>query len=39
MDWEASKITQPYSIKGMVAELAATIGPEVMKNSAVKIFG
>ena len=36
--WEESKITDPTSIKGMAAELAAIIGPKVMENSAMQLF-
>ncbi|EFQ99259.1 arginyl-tRNA-protein transferase 1 [Nannizzia gypsea CBS 118893] len=36
--WEDSSVTNPQSIKGIVAELAASLGPEVVKNSAVVMF-
>jgi hypothetical protein len=37
--WEESKITDPQSLKGIVAELAAALGPEVVKGgSAVTLF-
>lgn len=37
--WETSKITDPQSIKGIVAELAAALGPEVVGGgSAVNLF-
>lgn len=36
--WDEWKLDDPYSIKGIVGELAATIGPEVMKDSAVVLF-
>jgi arginine-tRNA-protein transferase len=32
-------MTEPQSIKGIVAELAAVLGPKVVKNSAVDLFG
>ncbi|KAJ5317080.1 hypothetical protein N7508_001588 [Penicillium antarcticum] len=38
VDWEKSTITSPMSIKGMVAELAAALGPNIVKNSAVDLF-
>jgi arginine-tRNA-protein transferase len=31
-------IDEPQSIKGIVAELAAVLGPVVMKDSAVVLF-
>lgn len=31
-------ITDPQSLKGIVAELAASLGPEVVKRSAVTII-
>ncbi|KAL4777447.1 arginine-tRNA-protein transferase [Aspergillus nidulans var. acristatus] len=36
--WEKMPIDEPQSIKGIVAELAATLGPTVMKDSAVVLF-
>jgi arginyl-tRNA---protein transferase len=37
--WESSKITDPQSLKGIVAELAAALGPEVVGGgSAVNLF-
>jgi hypothetical protein len=36
--WDDSSMTDPQSIKGIAAELAATIGPEVMQGSAVVLF-
>jgi arginine-tRNA-protein transferase len=38
VDWEKSSVTSPMSIKGMVAELAAALGPNIVKNSAVDLF-
>ncbi|KAJ5776163.1 uncharacterized protein N7511_001174 [Penicillium nucicola] len=38
VDWEKSTITSPMSIKGMVAELAAALGPNIVKDSAVDLF-
>ncbi|KAJ6072734.1 hypothetical protein N7467_010819 [Penicillium canescens] len=38
VDWEKTTITSPMSIKGMVAELAAVLGPNIVKNSAVDLF-
>lgn len=32
-------MTDPQSIKGIIAELAAVLGPKVVKNSAVDLFG
>lgn len=29
---------QPQSLKGIIAELAAALGPELVKNSAVVLF-
>lgn len=31
-------LTSPQSIKGIVAELAATLGPKVVSQSAVVLF-
>jgi arginyl-tRNA---protein transferase len=37
--WEKGRVDEPMSIKGIVAELAAALGPEVVKGgSAVDIF-
>lgn len=32
-------MTKPQSVKGIVAELAAVLGPKVVKDSAVDLFG
>jgi len=36
--WETSNIEDPQAIKGIVGELAAALGPKVVKNSAVVLF-
>ncbi|KAL4893196.1 arginine-tRNA-protein transferase [Aspergillus ambiguus] len=36
--WERMPLDHPQSVKGIVAELAATLGPEVVPNSAVVLF-
>ncbi|GLB04189.1 arginyl-tRNA--protein transferase 1 [Aspergillus tubingensis] len=36
--WEKMPIDNPQSVKGIIAELAAVLGPEVVKNSAVVLF-
>ncbi|OAX81516.1 hypothetical protein ACJ72_04141 [Emergomyces africanus] len=36
--WDTSDIKHPQSIKGIVAELAAALGPKVVENSAVVLF-
>ena len=37
--WEEGKLTDPQSLRGIVAELAAALGPEVVNNgSAVNLF-
>ena len=37
--WEGSKITDPQSLKGIVAELGGALGPEVVRGGrAVSIF-
>ncbi|KAJ0422867.1 arginine-tRNA-protein transferase [Aspergillus carlsbadensis] len=36
--WERMPIDEPQSIKGIIAELAAVLGPDVMKDSAVVLF-
>lgn len=36
--WETSNIMDPQAIKGIVGELAAVLGPKVVKNSAVALF-
>ncbi|KAI1962806.1 Arginyl-tRNA--protein transferase 1 [Ophidiomyces ophidiicola] len=38
VDWDTSNIKEPHSIKGIVAELAAALGPKVVQNSAVILF-
>ena len=38
--WERGKVTDPQGLKGIVAELAAALGWEVVKGgSAVDLFG
>ncbi|KAJ5773007.1 Arginine-tRNA-protein transferase C-terminal [Penicillium paradoxum] len=37
--WETMSMTSPMSIKGIIAELAAVLGPKVVRNSAVDLFG
>lgn len=37
--WEDMPIDQPQSIKGIIAELASVLGPSIVKNSAVVLFG
>lgn len=32
-------MTEPQSIKGIIAELAAVLGPKIVENSAVDLFG
>ncbi|KAK2873704.1 hypothetical protein FQN49_002143 [Arthroderma sp. PD_2] len=36
--WETSSIKNPQAIKGIVAELAAALGPKVVNHSAVILF-
>ncbi|PGH23533.1 hypothetical protein AJ80_02487 [Polytolypa hystricis UAMH7299] len=36
--WEDSNIRDPQAIKGIMAELAAVLGPKVVENSAVLMF-
>ncbi|KAA8644182.1 arginyltransferase [Aspergillus tanneri] len=36
--WEGMTMNDPQSVKGIVAELAAALGPEVYKESAVVLF-
>lgn len=36
--WDNSDIRNPQSIKGIVAELAAVLGPTVVENSVVVLF-
>ncbi|EAW14156.1 arginyltransferase [Aspergillus clavatus NRRL 1] len=36
--WERMPIDNPQSVKGIVAELAAALGPEVFENCAVVLF-
>ncbi|GAD93427.1 arginine-tRNA-protein transferase [Paecilomyces variotii No. 5] len=38
VNWETSDIRNPQSIKGIIAELAAVLGPNIVKNSAVVLF-
>ncbi|KAL1880960.1 Arginyl-tRNA--protein transferase 1 [Paecilomyces lecythidis] len=38
VNWETSDIKNPQSIKGIIAELAAVLGPKIVKNSAVVLF-
>ncbi|KAJ5129396.1 uncharacterized protein N7515_005435 [Penicillium bovifimosum] len=37
--WESMSMTEPMSIKGIIADLAAVLGPKVVRNSAVDLFG
>jgi arginine-tRNA-protein transferase len=32
-------MTSPMSIKGIIAELAAVLGPKIVRNSAVDLLG
>lgn len=34
--WEDSEMTDPYTFKGLVAEFAACIGPELVKETCIK---
>ncbi|KAG2413432.1 hypothetical protein HFD88_002621 [Aspergillus terreus] len=36
--WERMPLDNPQSVKGIIAELAAVLGPEVFENSAVVLF-
>ncbi|KAJ6160798.1 arginine-tRNA-protein transferase [Penicillium chermesinum] len=36
--WETMPMDQPQSLKGIIAELAAVLGPSIVKNSAVVLF-
>jgi arginine-tRNA-protein transferase len=36
--WETSDIRDPQSLKGIVGELAAVLGPELVKHTAVVLF-
>ncbi|KAJ5173386.1 hypothetical protein N7492_005979 [Penicillium capsulatum] len=36
--WESMPMDQPQSLKGIIAELAAVLGPEIVKDSAVVLF-
>ncbi|KAK2746832.1 Arginyl-tRNA--protein transferase 1 [Myotisia sp. PD_48] len=36
--WEDSDMKDPQAIKGIIAELAAALGPKVVNNSAVMLF-
>jgi arginyl-tRNA---protein transferase len=38
VDWEEFDIYNPQSIKGIVGELAAVLGPELVQWSAVVLF-
>ncbi|MCJ1351836.1 MAG: Arginyl-tRNA--protein transferase 1 [Icmadophila ericetorum] len=35
-DWDTTEVTDPFSIKGIAAELAACIGSEVIKESVIE---
>lgn len=35
--WEESEMMDPHAIKGIVAEFAACIGPELVKETCIKI--
>ncbi|CAG8323597.1 unnamed protein product [Penicillium nalgiovense] len=37
--WETMSMTSPMSIKGIIAELAAVLGPKIVRNSAVDLLG
>ncbi|KAJ5955794.1 hypothetical protein N7501_010073 [Penicillium viridicatum] len=39
VDWETMSMTDPMSIKKIVAELAAVLGPKIVQNSAVELMG
>ena len=36
--WEGMPMDNPQSLKGIVAELAAVLGPKIVKDSAVVLF-
>ncbi|GAB1191103.1 hypothetical protein APSETT444_000273 [Aspergillus pseudonomiae] len=36
--WETMPMDNPQSVKGIIAELAAVLGPEIVKQSAVVLF-
>lgn len=36
--WERMPMDSPQSVKGIVAELAAVLGPKLVKDSAVVLF-
>ncbi|KAJ5688724.1 hypothetical protein N7462_003116 [Penicillium macrosclerotiorum] len=36
--WEKLPMNDPQSVKGIIAELAAVLGPKIVKNSAVVLF-
>jgi len=36
--WETSNIRNPQSVKGIAGELAAVLGPELVKTTAVVLF-
>ncbi|KAK2758282.1 Arginyl-tRNA--protein transferase 1 [Arachnomyces sp. PD_36] len=38
VSWEESDIMNPHSLKGIVGELAAVLGPRVVRESAVMLF-
>jgi arginine-tRNA-protein transferase len=38
VSWDDSDITDPRSLKGIAAELAAVLGPEVVAGSVVSLF-
>lgn len=39
VNWETMSMTEPMSIKKIVAELAAVLGPKIVRNSAVDLMG
>ncbi|QQK42687.1 Arginine-tRNA-protein transferase, C-terminal [Penicillium digitatum] len=39
VNWENMSMTAPMSIKGIIAELAAVLGPQIVRNSAVDLLG
>ncbi|OQD61706.1 hypothetical protein PENPOL_c015G09437 [Penicillium polonicum] len=39
VDWETMSMTDPMSVKKIVAELAAVLGPKIVQNSAVELMG
>ncbi|KAJ9374814.1 hypothetical protein DTO282E5_369 [Paecilomyces variotii] len=38
VNWETSDIKNPQSVKGIIGELAAVLGPKIVKDSAVVLF-